>query len=587
LFRIQCYGIPPATVSSYALADLPEGEGSQWKTLRASRWAASASHIFGRDVTSSETWTWLHSPVFRATPLDMKAEANLHFLQGINQLIGHGWPYTAEGVEYPGWRFYASGVFNEKNPWWIVMPDVMRYLQRSSFMLRQGQPANDVAFYLPDSDAWAAFSPGRANLIDTVRERIGPDVMAAVLESGFNLDFFDDEILKQSGRVEKNVLMLGSSRYRVVILPNVERIPLATLKTMDEYVRSGGVVIASRRMPALAPGFAATPEESAQVCEISQRLFEASSASSRLVTDEKRQLGNTLRTMLQPDVELSPEAPEIGFVHRKTAGAEIYFIANSSNAQQKVKASFRVTGMQAEWWDPMTGQIAPALMSTGREGAAAVTLDLEPYGGRFLVFSKRAGPPPAVVKMPELPPLDLSAGWRVTFGSAGPSKTMETLSSWIDDESTRYFSGIAVYEKDFSVPDGMLQTGLALRLDLGAGMAQPELPGRSNGMQSWLNGPVREAAAVYVNDRRAGSVWCPPYSVDVTGLLRRGGNRLKIQVANTAVNYMAGRSLPDYRLLNLRYGTRFEPQDMDKIQPVISGLLGPIRLIAGPAVTLR
>jgi hypothetical protein len=32
-------------------------------------------------------------------------------------------------------------------------------------------------------------------------------------------------------------------------------------------------------------------------------------------------------------------------------------------------------------------------------------------------------------------------------------------------------------------------------------------------------------------------------------------------------------------LLNLRYGT-FEPQDMDKIQPVDSGLLGPIRLIA-------
>ena len=48
----------------------------------------------------------------------MKAEADLHFLQGINQLVGHGWPYTADGVAYPGWRFYAAGVFNEKNPWW-------------------------------------------------------------------------------------------------------------------------------------------------------------------------------------------------------------------------------------------------------------------------------------------------------------------------------------------------------------------------------------------------------------------------------------------------------------------------------------
>ena len=67
------------------------------------------------------TWTWLHSPTFRATPLDVKAEADIHFLQGINQLIGHGWPYSAPGVEYPGWRFYAAAVFNENNPWWIVM----------------------------------------------------------------------------------------------------------------------------------------------------------------------------------------------------------------------------------------------------------------------------------------------------------------------------------------------------------------------------------------------------------------------------------------------------------------------------------
>ena len=27
LFRIQGYGLPPAAISSYALADLPEGEG--------------------------------------------------------------------------------------------------------------------------------------------------------------------------------------------------------------------------------------------------------------------------------------------------------------------------------------------------------------------------------------------------------------------------------------------------------------------------------------------------------------------------------------------------------------------------------
>ena len=112
--RIQAYGTPPATLSTYAHADLPEGEGPQWRTLSSTRWASSASHVFGRPVTSSETWTWLNSPVFRASPLDMKVEADLHFLQGVNQLVGHGWPYTPETVAYPGWRFYAAAVFDER-----------------------------------------------------------------------------------------------------------------------------------------------------------------------------------------------------------------------------------------------------------------------------------------------------------------------------------------------------------------------------------------------------------------------------------------------------------------------------------------
>ena len=62
--------------------------------------------------------------------------------------------------------------------------------------------------------------------------------------------------------------------------------------------------------------------------------------------------------------------------------------------------------------------------------------------------------------------------------------------------------------------------------------------------------------------------------------LRDAMNRVRIEVANLAVNAMAGRALPNYRLLNLRYGTRFEPQDMDKVQPVDAGLLGPIRMVS-------
>lgn len=579
-FRVQCYGIPPATIASNARADLSEGEGSQWKTVRASRWASSASHLFGRSVTSSETWTWLHSPVFRATPLDMKAEANLHFLQGINQLIGHGWPYTAEGVAYPGWRFYASGVFNEKNPWWLVMPDLTRYLQRASYLLRQGQPENDVAFYLPVSDAYAGFTLGRANLIDALRERVGPDAIPGVLDAGFNLDFFDDEVLAQMGKVEQGALVLGPNRYKAVVLPNVERIPLATIRMLDEFARRGGVVIASRRKPAIAPGLSAPAADNAAVADISRRLFEASSGTSRYVEDEKAQLPAALRALLTPDVDLSAGASEIGFVHRRTREAELYFLANNSNVRRSAKATFRTEGARIECWNPMTGSIEPVATVPGAAGTA-IALELEPYDGRFFVLTKRPFPKPQGTSLPPQPALDLSTGWRVGYGPGGPSSTMDGLKSWTDDDATRYFSGVAVYEKEVTVPGAMVQPGQAVRLDFGEGRPVAEIPSRSNGMQSWLDAPVREAAVVYINDKRAGSVWCPPYAVDVTGLLTAGINKIRIHVANTAVNHMAGRALPDYRLLNLRYGARFDPQDMDKIQPVPSGLLGTIRLISG------
>ncbi len=550
--RVQGYGMPPAALSSYAFADLPEGEGAQWKTLQSTRWASSASHLLGKQVTSSETWTWLHSPSFRATPLDVKAEADRHFLQGINQLIGHGWPYTPENVEYPGWRFYAAAVFNEKNPWWLVMPDLSLYLQRVSFLLRQGRPANDVALYLPNSDAWAHFAPGRVNLLLGLGERLGPDVVARILEAGYNLDFIDDDTLDRLGR------------YRIIVLPGVERLPVTTVRKLETFARGGGAVIATRRLPALAPGFLATEADHRQVREISGQV-------ARLVEDENRRLANALAAVLRPDLSLAPPAPEIGFVHRSTESAEIYFLVNTGNTRRRTDATFRVEGMEADWWDPLTGRARPA-----EKTGPAIHLDLEPYGSRVLVFSKRP-PAPAPARVTAPTPLDISTGWKVTFGPAGKTVPMDRLRSWTDDEDTRWYSGSATYEKDIQAPEGFLQPGVEVRLDFGEGTPIPEtrLP---SGMQAWLEGPVREAAVVYVNDRRAGSVWCPPYSLDVTGFLRPGQNRIRIVVANLAVNHMAGRRLPDYRLLNLRYGVRFEAQDMDKVQAVPAGLLGPIRL---------
>jgi hypothetical protein len=545
--RIQGYGIPPAALSSNRLADTTEGEGHEWKTLSASRWASSANHLYGRAVTSSETWTWLHSPSFRATPLDVKAEADRHFLQGVNQLIGHGWPYTAEGVEYPGWRFYAAAVFGPANPWWVVAPDVSLYLQRVSWALRQGKPANDVAVYLPTDDAWASFRLGQVNLYQKLAERIGPDLVGKIGEAGYGLDFFDDRAL-DDGRVEKDTLVLGENRYRIVVLPGVETIPPSTLRKLSDLASNGVTLVAARRA-------AADPR-------------------AHFVSHEVA-LPVVLPRLVQPDLRLDPLTPDIGFVHRTTGSEEIYFLANTANTARAVTAAFRVAGLEPDVWNPLDGSAAAAAVVERAGGTVSIRLDLEPYGSRIVVFSRRAprAPSPAAVAAGSI---DLGAGWQVSFGSGAPL-TMDRLKSWTEDETTRYYSGTASYERDFTVEPRFVEAGMRARLDLGETRLEPA-GARAERFHALVEAPVRDAAVVYLDGRRAGSAWCPPYALDVTGLLKPGANRIRIVVGNTAINSMAGRSLPDYKLLNLRYGVRFEPQDMKNLAPLPSGLLGGIRI---------
>ena len=587
-FRIQAYGTPPAALFSYADCDLPEGELGGKNTVKefsTTRWASSASHLLGRPVTSSETFTWLHSPVFRATPLDMKAEADLHFLCGINQLICHGWPYTAEGVAYPGWSFYAAGVFDEKNPWWIVMPDVTKYLQRVSYILRQGTPANDVALFLPNSDAWASF--GRNFSLSAVFQGKVSGTVKAITDSGYNLDFFDDQLLALRGKVSNNTLAFGDVRYRVVVLPGVERILPATMQKLEKFAKAGGIVIATGRLPDLAPGYQ-TPEADTQtVRDIAQRLFKDANAPGIFIGDEN-QLGAVLAKRLAPDVGISPAAPEIGAVHRHTDDGEIYFVANTSNEPKSVDAAFHVMGLQPEIWNPMSGEVSSTTVTGQSAGSTVVHLNLEPYGSTIVAFTKRTLPAPKqFIFQGILPkPIDLSSGWTVRFGTIAMPTAMDRLASWTTLANEINFSGVATYEKTVIVQGDMLRDVFSVSFDFGQGIPSQER-GTTQGYHANLSAPVREAAVLYINDQRAGSVWCPPYSIDVTGKLKAGENKIRIEVANLAINYMAGIKLPNYNYegVTRQFGNRFQPQNLNLIQPLPSGLLGPVRLVATATTT--
>jgi alpha-L-rhamnosidase len=585
LFRSQSYGTPPVTLSSSRYADLPEGEGKasllMWREFSDLRWASSSGHLFGNPVISSETWTWLHSPAFRATPLDLKAEADLHFLQGINQLVGHGWPYSPEEAGEPGWRMYAAAALNSHNPWSFVMPDLTRYLQRVSFALRQGKPANDVALLLPNDDVWSTFAAKSKSVglgilqtgLNTTEPTFSIDeslqgslvskVVPQILDSGFNVDFIDADAIDSVG-----------IPHHVLVLPGIDRLPAATYQRIEDFARRGGIVVATNSLPSTAPGLLEAESEGRRIREISQRLFHASDAVGHFISGET-QLRTLLPTLLTPDVVLSPKTPRIGFVHRKLASGDLYFVVNTSNRSQHVQATFRDAAKHAEWWDPFTGAISSV------KNLSSVDLDLQPYESRLILFADDA------TKTDETQPaahivlktIDLTTNWNLTFSDTNRTVSMPKLHSWSDDPTLKYYSGQVVYEKSFALSSENLHSARSAVLDFGEGRPIDEpnpLPQFS--MKAYFEAPIRDAAEVYVNGERAGFVWHPPYTIDVTNFLRTGRNTVRMVVGNTAINSLAGHALPSYHLLNERYGERFTPQDMGNLQALPSGILGGLRL---------
>jgi hypothetical protein len=563
LFRSQTYGEPAVSMSSNRLVALPEGEGPQHRSFSFTRLATSAGHLYGRPVISAETWTWLNSPSFSATPLDMKSEADRMLLAGVNQFVGHGWPYTPPGTLEPGYAFYAAAVFNDHNPWWNVMPDVNAYLTRMSYLMRQGEPANQVAVFLPNDDVYASLVPGKVSLSAEMHKHVTPELTEQILDAGYNLDYVDAE----------SVLALGL-KHPVLVMPHVTRLAPEVVEKLAAYVRGGGKIIAVGSTPSMAPGFVDAARISVRVASASRALF-ASGPNVRVVANDAA-VGAALGAALAPDLKLSGSASDVGFVRRKLADADIYFIANTGNGEVKATASVGAKRAHAAWLDPDSGKLTRA--ATGEHA-----LSLAPYESRVLVLSDA---PLAAAEAPRLaaPALlaDLGRDWKLNFpaaaGQGAGSHEMAQLASWTDKEATRFFSGVGVYTKDVKLAASQLN-GQRVVLDFGPGTPLAATPKVPAGMRAMLDSPVREAAQVWVNGKRAGAVWHPPYRVDVTPYLTPGSNRIEVRVANLALNTLAGHALPDYRLLSARYTQRFVPQDTELVTPRPSGMLGPVKLM--------
>lgn len=585
-FEMEAYGTPPNPLTAARYIDVPTGEQYEWRGFSLSRLAASGAHLAGRRIIGAEAWTWLGLPNRLADSLsDAKLASDLHFLAGENDLTGVDFAYSPRWAGAPGWMPYYGPVWNQNNPQWPWFKYLADYAARCQWLLRQGKPVADVALYLPVEDIFAGgpvdqmllgfhlrdhFVSGQKttefNLQTALRHR--SDVIQAIFDAGQNFDGMDFFAMNRLARVAGRTLVAGDGCYQVLVLPRMKGIELQALEKIVSFCKAGGKVIATGRLPETVYG-AHTVSSQKRGAQLLYDLFGNAPGTDRrwvrdlakgsvlFFPDESMDLTTALVRACRPQVFFDPAQPDVGFVHRRTADHDIYFLCNTGENAVSCRATFFTDWNEAQLWNPMSGSISGLVHQRLEEELSQVELNLASRGSVFVVFGKhpaQSAPKTGPTRMEQL-----QTEWTLKFeGSNAPATQIVTdLRSWTDLPGGRYFSG---------------------RCDYSASIAWNHPPPR----QAWLVLPeeVREAAEVRINGHDAGPVWMPPHEVEISRWLMPGTNSLSITVANLPLNLFLG--LPDQDLSALRaaYGDRFPAPQEKKVtrEPAPSGLIGPVHI---------
>jgi hypothetical protein len=233
----------------------------------------------------------------------------------------------------------------------------------------------------------------------------------------------------------------------------------------------------------------------------------------------------------------------VRYGHRRTGERDIYFVSNRTGEPIKADCRFRVGQGAPQLWDPVTGNMRALPQFERQDGITHIPLEFDAFQSFFVVFS--GGSQESEVRsqnggknFQELKPVqELAGAWEVAFDPkwGGPAKPVvfNNLADWTkhSDPGIKYYSGIATYRKTFTCPEPRL-----VRRSLDEG-------GTLNPVFLSL-GTVHDLARVKLNGKDLGVVWCAPWRVEVTGVLKSGENQLEIEVANRWPNRLIGDKQP-------------------------------------------
>lgn len=633
--RIQAHGAFGDIIEGYGAAHIPEGEniflGDRYQVnLRHRRLASSAAHLYSKPVASAETYTWLRVPLFLTTLEMMKAATDSTFLDGINQIVNHGYPYSPPEAGQPGRVFYASTLINHTNLWWRHYPHLAKYIQRAAALLQQGVSVNPIAVYLPLADVFAKFGSGALHIDEELEKHLGHEFFDDLRRAGYDFDFVNDHTLGQVARVDQGKLKIGTGEYSVVIVPGVRFMPPESLERLAEFVNQGGTLIFVERWPEAPPGLSQKDERAARLRAALLRLQGDAGlgpgaalelGAGRLAFAANRpQALEMLKGFVAADFRvveagdgseagLTIVKENVGFLHRRRETQDFYFLSNISHRPVGLRAQFNVDHRQPERWNLESGVSPEPLiysyeMSGGRR-VTSVQTRFAPFESCVVAFGEPTEPP-VIARSNFWGPLQIESGGkkRVLRGRAE-----KNAAHWFETPGGQRHA-IVVRE----VPEPLrLEGPWSLRLGAGEPISLPALrswnelaEGRSfSGWGTyetefdfagsgpdldWILdlGQVHETAEAELNGVALGAAWKGARRLECGDALKAGKNHLVVRVANLWIHQMESRPKPDLRALEETYGIRWGRYGEVKAKEIPpSGLLGPVRLVPAKRWTLR
>ena len=507
------------------------------------RESASVAHIYGQKYVAAESLTamGMTGSAWSWSPETLKPTADLELSSGLNRFVLHSTVHQPDDDHMPGLSLGIFGHwFNRHETWAELAGPWMTYLARCSFMMQQGKPVEDILYFY-----------GEDNSLTTLFKNGQPP-----MPKGYSYDFVNADALENViGFSGGKITTPAGTTYSLLVLgDNASRMTMKTLKKIEQLVRKGMTVLGDK--PLMTP----TLEDDDEQFKALADLLWDGAASGHKVGKGMVYSGKDISEVLslcgdQMDVIFNgaSDKSDMKFVHRISDGVHIYWVDSRNYGAEDVVISFKVTGLEPELWDPVTGTISGVSYTT-ENGYTKVPVHFNEFDSYYVVFRKKAKDssltlPSAVTESVS----EIEGSWEVAFDGLGCDKTVvfPDLSAWNEnaDESIRYYSGTAIYKKSFSAEDP------------------------ADGVRMWLDlGNVKNIAEVTLNGKNLGVVWRAPFRVDITDAVKAGQNELEVKITNTWVNRLIGDKQPgatQYTWTAMPFYQAFSPL-------VPSGLIGPV-----------